>query len=1368
MLFRFPHLSWLPACRRLLLLLPALALAAGLSARSLVKADVQLANNAVLAMYQDEDANMWIGTYDGLHLYNGKNTFVFRMELDNEFSLCSNIVLEIAPAEKGYLWVATSLGINKFSLRERRVVESYMQYVDVENIASDSEGNTVLFSGEDFITCYRPGRAFFEDVYIPGVRAAEIVAVWSEAPRVFCTLGRDGELVRYRLNDGEGKSLVRVSGRQLSARPVRKAFFNGGRLHFVDTSGGLWRYTYKDESLVLLSDLSQLGETGFTVSTVCSFEDEVYVGFLAGALGRVPEKGGRCELIASDYRVFCLWADCNQDILWVGTDGYGVHMYCDKEELFTTLLMEDMPQKVLKPVRAIHTDDRGNLWIGTKGDGVIRIRDYESYAGGNIPVDHLTRFDRGKGLTSNEVFSFCSSPARNVIWLGTSGPGLTYYSYGDDRMRTLPLQPGMPEIRGVHQMCEVNDSTLYLACDTDALVELTIGKGDRPVVTAMRRYRFRLERRDCNEFYALIRESDSTLLLGMRGGYGLIRFDMRTKKYVFVDMHRLQSRALGDLLCLCKSRESGLYCGASSGLILLTPEGDIRQFNRRNGIVNDMIHGVLEDAHGCIWLSTNKGLAQYSPGHDFFHNYSSSDLRVIEFCDDAYWKCPYTDRLFFGGVNGVVWIDPAAEPPSNYKPRLRFMDLELPDGTLVPLSDYTGDGHDPLPVRIAPRTTGFAVSFVAVDYLNGDNYEYSYMLEGYSDEWVELQKNNRVAFMNIPAGSYLLHVRYKSNVMDRATQVYTLPLTVLPPWYRTTAALVCYILLAAGLVWLFAALLRRHYRRQQQRVVARLEEEQREKLYEARLNFFVNISHELCTPLTLINGSCQQILECGASDGFVLRQVGFIHRNALKLKDLTCLLNELRAAGAADRPDDVELLDVTRMCNGLVQTFAEYAETHKVGYRTEVGEGMLFPSARGTLSMVLNIVLSNAFRRSETGGEVFFGVSVVQDRLRVVVSNRGEGVDLGQIEFLSDRYRLLDYLESRGKGGLSQKGDMELAICHNLAAKLGGEFRIASEGDVTTVTLSFPELEIARVTQPVLQVDMASDRQFGMPGAPAVSAVTSRDALPTMLVVCEDPDMASFLAQLFAGAYDLKVMGELGQAAEQLGTLRPQVVICSAVTLDPAMTGVIRHIRRSRHMAQVPVILLTSASRSGMKIEGLESEVDICLAFPFDIAHLRNVVGQLLRRYESLKDYGRSAYSAFDLAQGHLLHKEDKVFLDRMLEIIHGNILDTSLSTQFIADRMGMSLPNFYRRLGGVTDRTPACIIREYRLGLAEQLLVTTRLSIDEIIYKSGFSNRSTFFRGFVLRFGCTPKVYREQKVSEAMETDAGPGTEAGVEAETT
>ena len=166
--------------------------------------------------------------------------------------------------------------------------------------------------------------------------------------------------------------------------------------------------------------------------------------------------------------------------------------------------------------------------------------------------------------------------------------------------------------------------------------------------------------------------------------------------------------------------------------------------------------------------------------------------------------------------------------------------------------------------------------------------------------------------------------------------------------------------------------------------------------------------------------------------------------------------------------------------------------------------------------------------------------------------------------------------------------------------------------------------------------------------------------------------------------------------------------------------------------------------------------MDICLKIPFDITHLQSVVDQLLRRYESLKSYGRSVYSAFDLTQGRLLHKDDKAFLERMLDIINRNILDPGFSTQFIARELGMSLCNFYRRLGTITGQTPAGIIREYRLNLAEQLLVTTRLSIDEIIYKSGFANRSTFFRGFIARFGATPKVYRERKIEEALrEKDA-------------
>ncbi len=1337
------HSSWYPVCGRILALASALLLATGLSARSLVRADAQLANNAVLAIYQDEEANMWIGTYDGLHLYNGKNTFVFRMELDNEFSLCSNIVQQIVPAGRDHLWVATSLGVNRLSLRERRVVESYMQYVDVEHIAADEEGRTVLFSGDDFVSCYRPGSAFFEDVCMPGVRAAEIVAVWSEGPGAFCSLDRAGELVRYRLDDGGGCPLVRVSARRISARPVRKAFYDAGALLFVDASGGLWRSAGGGEA-ELLSDLSQLGEAGHTVSAVRSFGGDLYVGFLAGALGRVPGRGGRCELIASDHRVFCLLADGNQEILWVGTDGYGVYKYCDKEERFTTLLMDDMPQRVLKPVRALHTDSRGDLWIGTKGDGVIRLRDYASYAGGRVPSDRVTRFDRSSGLTSNEVFSFCGSPAHGIVWLGTTGPGLTYYSYKDDRMRRLPMQPGMQEIRGVHQMCQVDDSTLYLACDGDALVELTVAGGERPVATAMRRYRFRLGRRDCNEFYALVRESDSTLLLGLRGGYGLVRFDMRTKRYAFVDMHRLQHRALGDLLCLCRSRASGLYCGASSGLIQLAEDGLIRQFNRRNGIVSDMIHGVLEDDEGCIWLSTNKGLAQYDPGHDFFHNYSSPDLRVIEFCDDAYWKCPLTGRLFFGGVDGVVWIDPSAAVASDYKPRLRFMDLELPDGTLVPLSDYPGDGSGE-PVRLAPRTAGFAVTFVAVDYLDGDNYEYSCRLEGYSDEWVELQKENRALFMGIPPGSYRLHVRYKSHVMDRAMQVYTLPLTVLPPWYRTAWAVAGYVLLAAACVWVVVARLRSHYRRQQQRIVARLEEEQRAKLHEARLNFFVNISHELCTPLTLINGMNERIARIGAGDARLAKYTEVMQENVRGLNELIQEVLDFRKIEQEGFGRvRIRRVDVARMLAVQVRSFADAAERNGIGLLAELPPALAWNTDAAFLKKVIFNLLSNAMKYTPQSGTIRVAASADAAWLELRVRNTGRGIAPAQLEHLFDRYRILDDMDRNMYTDATSRNGLGLFICRGLVQALGGEISAASEvGSYTEFTVRLPQREAEECEE---RSEEPSATAAARPAADAPALPAAGGDKPLVLAVDDNRDMVWLIESALADGFRVVCCRSVAEALDRLGEMTPDAIVTDIVMAGASGLELVGAVRRDKLLRGVPIVVVSAKITEGEQVEGLASGADAYLTKPFSESVLRATVERLISGRRMLREYYGTPGSVCTVVDGQRMHRADREFMEAVAAAVQEHLGDEGLRMELIAERLGLTARNFYRKFKKVSGRTPSEFVKEYRFEYAARLLATTRLTIQEIMYRVGISNKSYFYREFQKKYGLTPKEYRTSR----------------------
>lgn len=144
----------------------------------------------------------------------------------------------------------------------------------------------------------------------------------------------------------------------------------------------------------------------------------------------------------------------------------------------------------------------------------------------------------------------------------------------------------------------------------------------------------------------------------------------------------------------------------------------------------------------------------------------------------------------------------------------------------------------------------------------------------------------------------------------------------------------------------------------------------------------------------------------------------------------------------------------------------------------------------------------------------------------------------------------------------------------------------------------------------------------------------------------------------------------------------------------------------------------------------------------------------------SLKDYYKSSISAFELSDGKMLHQDDKEFIDRMLKIINDNISNTDISTRFIADQMGVSIRNLYRRLEGILNQTPSHIIKEYRLAKAEQLLTTTKLSIDEIIYKAGFVNRGTFFKCFAARYGCTPKIYRKQKLSQLHEAVGGESEE--------
>lgn len=749
-------------CMKLMILCLFLlcALPGGEASVSLHKANIDLSNNAIIDIYQDDRGYMWIGTYDGLNLFNGRNTYVYRFEPDNKNTLCSNIINKISDGGPGYLWVSTSMGLNRFSLKDRKVTESYPEYPECLLIATDSLENTLVVSRKNFISCHTSRTASFQDIYTRDITPETARLLFAGEQGCFYLLSSDGVLKQLIPDYSKLPFTIKTKENKIHDKPIEQAFYEEGVLYYVDADNKLYRYRTEENKETYLSDLSGWMEKYGKVARVVSFQSKLYLVFRNGLL-LDPDKPE--EAIDLNIGVFSMFKDKKQQILWIGTDGQGLRMLYDKYERFDGLALEDLPFVMLNPVRSVYTDEDKTLWFGTKGDGFVRIKEYDSYAKGEIPLDRIARYTTADGLSNNRVYCFFKSLYHPLVWIGTDGPGLSYYSYEDEKVHTLPSKIDT-RIRYVHSICEINDSTLWMATTGDGLIEVVLER-DKSGLTVKYLQSYLLEKdgKICNEFYSMYYDGKSTLYLGSRGGYGMARFDLLTRQYDFMSMNNSANQAIGDVLSLCYSSDSTFYLGASSGMTRMKCDQagtcEFWQYDRSDGISNDMIHGILEDKDKCIWLSSNKGLTKYNPHNNFFHNYGSQELMVTEFSDDAYWKCPYTGRLFFGGVDGLVWIDPQNDRQESYSPDLHFFELKMGDET-ISLYDYAD--ANPGPVTIPPDVSTFTISFVATDYIHGDNYEYSYLLQDYNTAWTELQKSNEISFTKLPYGNYTLKVRIKT------------------------------------------------------------------------------------------------------------------------------------------------------------------------------------------------------------------------------------------------------------------------------------------------------------------------------------------------------------------------------------------------------------------------------------------------------------------------------------------------------------------------------------------------------------------------------------------------------------------------------
>lgn len=1316
----------------------------------------QLSNNAILCIHQDSYGFMWFGTYDGLNLYDGKKVTTFRYEINNPNSLSGNTIHNIQSAGDGYLWISSQRGLNKFSIKERRSVETYMQYKRVDRITVDKNGNSWMINKDNCILFYNSSQKKMWEIPAENVRLSEIRSMFADKSGKICLILKDARLQYLSLSDKVTRKEVpytlSVSEITIHNEEIMQVFYEDEQVYFIDKYHNLFVYDSFKQMKILLRNISDMVAQYGLVSSLRLFQNEVYLAFMHSGLLKFDASthDRKPELINMSVGIFGLLKDRFQEAMWVGTDGLGVQLYCSEKNNFGNIMLSSLPFVAKRPIRAFYTDEENTLWIGTKGDGIIRIKDYDLFKNKKIPAENVQRF---VGMHENPVYSFVRSKYNtDDLWIGTDG-NLSYYSYQENKVFPVKDRSNLlPDIANVHSFCEVNDSTLWLS--SRGLYKVIIDKSKHP---------YEIKHKECypflrdnvwvnDEFYSMIYNGDSVLFLGSREGYGVNRFNINdsTGSSILVNV------AIGDVISLYIDEDSTLYVGTSSGLIQVSAgngsKDGIKQFTREDGILNDMIHGILEDNFGIIWLSTSKGLVKYNPQNGAFFNVKSMHIGVSEFSDDAYWKCPLTGRLFFGGVNGLVWIEPEMEQTFvTYEPDLLFTELDC-SGEKKILYDYNEDADKVLKLKSDQNT--FQLTFSVLDYINGDNYDYFYQLENYNTQWVSLKKENKIRFTNLPPGEYTLKVKYRNDVVSADDKVYSLRVTVLPPWYLSTLAYVVYSILFLILMVLAVLYARRKFAQKQLALARRIKEEQKEKMYESKLNFFANVTHELYTPLTLINGAVDQIRQ-GEINQHTRKYLNILHNNVLSLNELIQEILDIRKIEEADMNlcilKNVYISDIFRQ---QLASFAVLAGQNDIKLITSFPEHLYWNTDSKGFRKIISNLLSNALKYTPVGGFVELTVTVEADVLKVVVRNSGKGIEKSKLASIFNRHCILEETDVNANNQMTARNGLGLYICYSMVKMLKGDITVDSVlNEYTEFTVTLPnQLQAESAVSAEIPVAMPSEEPL-LAVENELEETSKLDynsveeaSIPHVLIVDDNKEIVELVSDLLSPYGRIMKAYSVREALALLKKQTPTLIITDIMMPETDGFSFIKMLREDKYCKQLPIIALSAKTDNLDQVKGYELGADAYITKPFSSDVLISVVCRFLTNKVEMKNYYDSADSSFEYIHGKLLHQKDKKYMEDVLDILRRNIANPELGPDLVATQMKTSTRSLYRQIRKIIGISPTELIKDYKLSYAAKLLLTTDLTVKEVINKIGISNKSYFYNEFSKKYQLSPKQYKGVK----------------------
>ena len=615
----------------------------------------------------------------------------------------------------------------------------------------------------------------------------------------------------------------------------------------------------------------------------------------------------------------------------------------------------------------------------------------------------------------------------------------------------------------------------------------------------------------------------------------------------------------------------------------------------------------------------------------------------------------------------------------------------------------------------------------------------------------------RIVYNNIPPGNYTLMIKWSNGEGAWTRGIAAFSITVKPYFWLTLPAFAFYffILLSGAYAW-FRYKKNKFMMAQELKMEHALREKD-EKIHQEQLNFFTNITHELQTPLTLILGSLDRYLfkNKGAGTNAANDFLSIAKQEASRLQYLVQQLLEFRKAGAGKLENHVEQINASYLLTDIANLFTALVEEKQLDFSVHIEPGVTLKTDKDKLEKITVNLLSNAFKYAGAGQYVIFSVNTLPEpgQLELIVANSGCNLTAAETEHLFDRFFTVDGKQNRQNGT-----GIGLAFTRQLVHLLKGNIRANCANGWITFKVLLPveqacgyaagesNEQTAVEKASYLVSAMTEGRELLSPMADnnktALLKNIEQNSKPSILVVEDDRLIRFLLRDILGERYIVFESGTGVDALALMGRTIPNLIISDIMMPDMDGLELCRLVKNTTETCHIPIILLSARTSIGQQTEGYDCGADAYIPKPFQTEHLLVRVQKLLEYRQKLHETFRltSYGSASAISQ---LNETDRHFIEKVTRVIEEN-LDEDLDSTFLERALNLSKIQVYRKIKALSDMTPTELIRHVRLNKASVLLVTTDVTVSEVFYRTGFNNKTYFYREFKKIFGCSPNDYRQ------------------------